>query len=129
MPAENYRIILLLCRSIENHESFRALKPAIRMLENDYANDALSNRMLAEKSHLSEAHFRKLFKEKYGMPPMQYLGNLRMNHAKTLLYKSDSSIGEIAVKCGFSNVYSFCRSFRKHTGKTPTEYRALMQYE
>lgn len=124
-----YRIILLLCRSIDNHESFRALKPAIRMLVNDYANDALSNRMLAEKSHLSEAHFRKLFKEKYGMPPMQYLGNLRINHAKTLLHESDSTVGEIAAKCGFANVYSFCRSFRKHTGKTPTEFRALLQYE
>ena len=124
-----YRLILILCRQMQRSDGFHALLPAIRHLEGNFADPTLSNQILSEKSHLSEAHFRKLFKEKYGVPPMQYLGQLRINQAKNLLHESDIPVGEIAKRCGFSNVFSFCRSFRKHTGRTPTAYRLEIKYE
>ncbi len=52
-----------------------------------------------------------------------FLATYRINHAKSLLRSTESSIAQIAMESGFSSLNTFNRVFKAATGKTPSEYR------
>ena len=76
---------------------------------------------IARASCLSEFHFYRSFKEAFGISPHNYLIKKRLNEAKKLLLKNNSSVGEIAFKCGFVDIHSFSKTFKKHFGYSPSE--------
>ena len=71
-------------------------------------------------------HFRKLFRDEVGLPPLEYMNNRRLDYAKELfrLWKDRLSIAEVAHTCGFRDEYYFSHYFKKHEGKTPGQYIA-----
>ena len=71
----------------------------------------------------SPYYFSKLFKNKTGVNFIDYLTNIRIEKAKTLLADSDKSMKEICVTVGYSDPNYFSRIFKKVTGVTPTEYK------
>ena len=101
------------------------LTPAIRCLETDFSDPTLTNLKLAQKCHISEVYFRKLFLKQFGVSPRQFLLDLRLNNAKQLLSEGRLKSSAIAEKCGFSDAFHFCRTFKSKTGFTPTEYMKL----
>ena len=78
---------------------------------------------MAALAGLSRSHFARLFKQREGMSPREYLQDLRLKKALSLLYSKRLSVKEIAYSCGMADVNYFCRLFRKHTGMSPGEYR------
>lgn len=64
------------------------------------------------------------FKDKFGISPIEYLIRFRIEHAKTLLFKTDLSISDIAAGAGFGNSNYFSYLFKKYVEKSPLEYRA-----
>ncbi len=71
-------------------------------------------------------YIRHEFKKHYGVSPIQYLINRRMEYAKHLLNTSGMSVKQIAYQCGFENEYYFSRIFKKLTGYSPSQYRAML---
>ena len=102
--------------------SCNIIMPAIKYLENNYQNPNLTNAELALKCNISEVYFRRIFTKHYNMTPKQFLIDIRINKSKQLLSEGALKINAVAVKCGFSNQYHFCRVFKEKTGLTPTEY-------
>ncbi|MBP3359526.1 MAG: helix-turn-helix transcriptional regulator [Clostridia bacterium] len=98
------------------------LAPAVKYIENNYQDPSLNNATLAQQCALSEIYFRQLFTKKYKSGPKQFIIDIRINKAKQLLSEGFFRISVIADKCGFSNPYHFCRTFKQKTGITPTEY-------
>lgn len=98
------------------------LSPAIRYIETNYHKSGISNSELASLCGISEVYFRRIFQKQFNTTPKQFLIDLRLNHAKELLSEGKLKISAIAEKCGFSNPYHFCRSFKNQFGITPTEY-------
>ena len=98
------------------------LRPAIQYIEKHLEDADISNDQLAKEVGISEIYFRKLFSQQYGVTPRQYILNVRIKKAKQLLTSSNCNIAELAEECGFTNVYHFCRTFKKRTGMTPTQY-------
>lgn len=92
-------------------------------IEQNFANSELNNTVLAEKIHISEVYFRRIFKKSFGITPKQYILDIRVKKAKQLLSSDQFSVTEIAEQCGFASVYHFCRAFKEKTGLTPTEYK------
>jgi transcriptional regulator GlxA family with amidase domain len=80
-------------------------------------------RRLARVSHVSEAHFARVFKEAFGVPPHRYLLTRRIERATALLRDTELSITEIAFQTGWSSLGTFTRTFRDITGKSPGELR------
>ena len=48
-----------------------------------------------------------------------------MDYAKYILSTTNMQIQNVALHCGIMDVQYFSKLFKKHTGKTPTEYRSF----
>ena len=83
----------------------------------------LSVETLAELSGMSVPYIHSQFKKHLGTGPHQYVLNRRLQKARNLLAGSSLMIKEICAQCGFANIESFYRAFRRHFGLTPGEYR------
>ena len=77
----------------------------------------------AKAQHMSSAWFIHRFKQATGLPPMQYLQNLRLNTARSLLEGTDCTVSQAAAIAGFTDPLYFSRLFKKKLGISPTEYR------
>jgi AraC-like DNA-binding protein len=69
-------------------------------------------------------YFRLLFKKEMGCTPIDYLNKIRISNAKNLLinsfYQDNLSIATISKLCGFLDPLYFSRSFKNHTGMSPS---------
>lgn len=72
---------------------------------------------------VSQNHMSAIFKQHYGMTPVQYLGKVRLEHACDLLCNSNEQIAFIAFDVGFDSLAAFYRFFKKNTGTSPAAYR------
>ena len=115
-----YGMIHRLCT--ESTQKSGILAPALKYLENNYTNPALSNLVLAQQCNISEVYLRKLFAARFGATPRQHLIDIRMGKARQLLTDGVLSVTAVSEACGFSNVYHFCRLFKQKTGLTPMQY-------
>ncbi|MCQ2380636.1 MAG: helix-turn-helix domain-containing protein, partial [Victivallaceae bacterium] len=61
----------------------------------------------AQGAGITEDHFRRLFRERYGATPKEYLMRQRMLRAAELLKNTDMRIKEIEFMCGFSSAVEF----------------------
>ena len=80
---------------------------------------------IADQFHLSVKYFCKIFKEETGETFVGYLTGLRLKEAEKLLKATDLKTYEIAEQTGFSDYHHFCKTFKKVTGKTPSDIRGL----
>lgn len=90
---------------------------------NEHLTDPLTLEELASQASLSTFYFSRLFKKETGFTPHGYVITARVNIAKFLLKSSISTIKEICFGTGFTSESSFCTTFKKVTGSTPSEYR------
>lgn len=95
---------------------------AIDYIQNNYMDPDLSLNSLCNYLCISTSHFSTIFKEVTGETFMEVLIRTRMQKAKELLENTTLKNYEIAEKVGFSDPHYFGISFKKMTGKTPTEY-------
>lgn len=95
---------------------------AINYIQNNYMDPDLSLNSLCNYLCISTSHFSTIFKEVTGETFMEVLIRTRMQKAKELLENTTLKNYEIAEKVGFSDPHYFGISFKKMTGKTPTEY-------
>jgi len=90
--------------------------------------DKLSLSTLAESLFLSESYLSKYIKRKFGMNFMEYVNNVRINHAMDDLLYEDKPITRIALENGFANVGTFNREFKLKYDMPPKSYKtSLMQ--
>ena len=78
---------------------------------------------LAHTLGISYPHFRRVFKQSTGLPPQQYLLNLRINQAKQLMEEQDMKLSDIARSVGFDDPFYFSRLFKQKTGISPSLWR------
>ena len=83
----------------------------------------LSVTYLADISDMSEVHFRKLFKEKYGCSPSEYITSTRLKKAMDLMKYPFLSLDDCACQSGFSSCQYFSRVFKANVGVSPAKYR------
>ncbi|MFD2613391.1 helix-turn-helix domain-containing protein [Paenibacillus gansuensis] len=86
-------------------------------------NEQVSIETMARRAGLSPSRFRAVFKRDFGVPPHQYLLNLRIEHAQELLAGSELTLETIAGYCGFADQYHFAKLFKAKVGMTPGSYK------
>lgn len=95
---------------------------ALDYIQNNYMDPDLSLNEICSYLGISTSYFSTIFKEVTGGTFMEMLIRTRMDKAKELLKNTTLKNYEIAEKVGFSDSHYFGISFKKMTGKTPTEY-------
>lgn len=98
------------------------IAPAVDYIKQNFDCRDITNTFLADLCGISEVYFRRLFSEKLGTTPRQYIIDLRLARAKELLSDGTLKISAISESCGFTNPYHFTRTFKEKTGITPGEY-------
>lgn len=94
---------------------------------NSHISDKIYLKDLADLVYMSESAFSHFFKRKTNLNAIDYILNIRISKACTLLMNSSNSIIEISYECGFNNVSNFIRIFKKKKGFTPADYRSYIQ--
>lgn len=98
------------------------VEQALRIIDNEI-REVDSIKTLAGRLGLSESHLRALFRQHVHFPLGEYITNKRLDCAKYYLLKSRKPLAEIALLCGFSNIFVFSAFFRRNTGMPPTVFR------
>ena len=83
---------------------------------------------LAESLHVSPSTLTKRFRAETGMSPGEYLTQLVISRACSLLLTDDYSIAEIARELGFSDQFYFAKYFKKQMYVSPSTYRKQMKH-
>ena len=71
----------------------------------------------------SRRNMVRRFKQATGIPPIEYLQNIRVETSKKLLEQTDFNISEIISQTGYADPKSFRKVFLKLVGISPLEYR------
>jgi AraC-like DNA-binding protein len=120
-------LVVLLIRSYKEKEcspsSFAANFTRLISYVKDNYRSQLNMHILTGISGMSESHVLRSFKQYLGCSPFRYISRLRLSAATDALIQTDKSITEIALDLGFNDSNYFTRSFRKHLGLSPREYR------
>lgn len=85
--------------------------------------DKVSLEEVAAYLGMNRTYFCLFFKRHYGKGFADYLNDLRVDKAASMLLHGDRQISEIAKECGFKTAAYFTRAFRRSRGMTPGEYR------
>ena len=98
------------------------LSDALIYIHQNYLRSDFSLSDASAKSHFSETHFRRLFKQEFNVSPKKYVTNLRIEYAKALIITNYFTITEIAGMCGFTDEKHFSSIFKSITGISPSLY-------
>ncbi|HYF31718.1 MAG TPA: helix-turn-helix transcriptional regulator [Chitinophagaceae bacterium] len=76
---------------------------------------------VARLSNMSEFHFFRSFKQAFGCSPYQYLLTKRLDYARKFLQKKEAPVSEIANQCGFPDIFTFSKAFKRKFGHSPSK--------
>ncbi|MHC5375118.1 AraC family transcriptional regulator [Enterococcus sp. LJL120] len=86
-------------------------------------NTSITNHSLASHFHFHENYLIRCMKQVFQCTPLEYLSNYRLEKAAGLLIKTNSSVSEIAQKCGFQSAAYFSLCFKGKYSLSPLAYR------
>lgn len=90
----------------------------------DHIEEPISLDQVAQRVHVSRFYFCKLFKKSTGMTLTDYISRVRVDKAMALLAIPSLRISEVVFAAGFGSIPRFNAVFKRHTGMSPSDYRA-----
>jgi AraC family L-rhamnose operon regulatory protein RhaS len=76
---------------------------------------------------ISRRRFTQLFRQVTGTSWLAYVRRLRVEHAQRLLEQTDRTVLSIAFECGFEDLSTFYRAFKREVGESPNQWRTIKQ--
>ena len=104
-------------------ETTKELVLKSKLLLADQVSGEINWEELSSSLGISYSKFRKTFKGYVGMPPGQYLLQLKVSKAREMLLQTNMPLKKIADTLGFRDQYYFNSLFRQKTGLSPGLYR------
>ncbi len=89
----------------------------------NHDNASFSVEFLAEELHVSRVQLYRKVKALFNINVSDYINNIRLDTAKTLLQNSTLTVSEIAYKTGFSSPNYFSTVFKAKFGVSPNAFR------
>lgn len=91
----------------------------IRYLESNF-DQPLDVPAIAKVAGMSTSSLHHAFKEVTSFTPIQYLKQLRLHEARSLMLSEGCGAGEAAYRVGYGSPSQFSREFKRFFGETPT---------
>ncbi len=101
----------------------QTLHKIFQICRSQLANPDLSIKTLADELEIDRTTLLRIFRKKTNSTPSEYLSQLRLQKALSLLQNTRLTLVDIAEQSGFRDVNYFCRFIKKSTGKRPSEWR------
>lgn len=98
------------------------IQRAIEYMSQNFKKNLTLNEV-AQNVYLNPSYFSSLFKQAMGVSFKEYLTDMRIEEARQLLIKTNTSIVDIALSCGFTNQSYFSKVFKAKTGFSPKSFR------
>lgn len=122
-------LLLFSCmkQSSENRREDPAhqyLKKAQEYMEKNYTYQIRISDV-ANYVGIDRTYLYKIFMEKEGISPKEYLLQHRLRISAQMLCSSSFTVTEIAFSCGFKDAPAFCNYFKKNIGYTPSQFRKI----
>lgn len=100
-----------------------ALIDQLKSYINQHIGENLSPQNVSHTLGISLNHLNDIIRDVLSVSYNSLVTSLRIEHAEKLLYETDFSLLDIALECGFHNVQTFSRNYKKLTGMTPGDFR------
>ena len=107
---------------LANSDHKAAIQTLLSEIETDFEHIP-SLEEAATQTGLSKFYFARHFRNCTGHTYWDYINQIRLKKASQLLIETNDAICKIALACGFHDLSSFNRSFKKEIGCTPSAYR------
>jgi signal transduction histidine kinase/ligand-binding sensor domain-containing protein/DNA-binding response OmpR family regulator len=104
-------------------EDKQFIDKVIDVLSKNYSNEDYTQDELADDLAISRTQLYRRIKRIADMSPGNYISSYRLSQAEKMLVRTDKTIKEIMISCGFHNKTYFYRVFQSANGCTPKEYR------
>ncbi|NLI22998.1 MAG: helix-turn-helix transcriptional regulator [Clostridiales bacterium] len=108
--------------------AYRRIEAALLYMDN-HPVGTITVGELSGLCSLSPSSFGRLFRQEMGESPVIYLQKRTLERARELLSVGDLSISEVALECGFQDMFYFSRFFRKWEGMSPSVWRKKRREE
>lgn len=118
--------IFEICDQIEENKKSKKIElkdKIISYLDNNYQRVELNAELVSNEIGISEKYLSAFIKEHIGKTFSVYLDELRIQHAKESLIRTNQSNEIIAKESGFGATNSFYRVFKKYVGVSPSVYK------
>lgn len=96
-----------------------------RRFIDEHSDEELPLTKVAQSVNISANYLSEKFKEVTGVNFVYYIARIRVARASDLLQDRHLRVSEIAFAVGFQSLSQFNRIFKKLTGQSPTQFRAL----
>lgn len=114
------RLIINKREGIEGSEQLTT--EIIKYLQENYMED-LSNKKLAAQFYFHPNYLNHIIVTNTGKSLHQYLMDIRIKKAISMLLNTQISISEVALAVGYSDTHYFSRIFKRKVGFTPNQVR------
>ncbi len=121
----SYESMLLADEEKNTHHDEQIIK--IQEWLQKHYQQTISLKELAQQFDLSVRSFNRRFRNAADKTPLEYLQEIRLEQAKSLLKHSNLTVAEIAYEIGYQDTSSFTSLFKRTNGVTPKEYRHLVR--
>lgn len=93
----------------------------------DYINDNFLNnpsiKVIAQHCMMGEFHFYRYFRDAFGQSPYQFILEKRLEYSKTLLDSDELKMHDLALTCGFVDMFTFSKAFKRKYGLAPSHFK------
>lgn len=124
---EVFEYILSLSHEQSNFDEGKKELEICDFIKNNYADQNLSVSSISDIFSLHPVYLSRMFKEKIGQTPIEYITKIRIDEACKLLSTTVYDVKVIAEFVGYSSAQTFSRAFKKAIGMSPGNYRAKFQ--
>ncbi|MBQ7039639.1 MAG: AraC family transcriptional regulator [Clostridia bacterium] len=107
----------------DNSSNNELINRIVKITEEEFTDSELSISSISEKLSYNSKYLSHMFKEKMGVSYTEYLRNIRIKYAVSLLDHGIDSVKNIAYLSGFSDPLYFSSVFKKVVGISPKEYK------
>lgn len=101
----------------------RMLEQAVNLIRKSYTDPDLTMDFICDRLGISASYLGQLFKKYRDITFVKFLTGVRIDKAKDLLSTTGDRVVEVALQCGYKDVYYFSHTFKKATGFPPKKYR------
>ena len=118
-------MLMALAKSIETKKYISEISNVIRQELHYAIMKEFNLEELSKKLFLSKSEIIRHFKNAFHITPYQYLLNIKINYAKSMIENNNASVKEIAETLCFSSPYHFSDVFKQKVGISPSAYKKI----